>query len=114
MKKLKKTIVVIAALTSVFAATSVQAQHRFNLDSLDMHSLTYRAEEGEVFRVEIRGDGKSDVDLRVKSPSGRLMCDKTGMTDRELCTIRALRSGEYTIEVDNMDLSPNRMWLWLD
>jgi hypothetical protein len=115
MKQLTNTIAVVAALTSLFAATSAQAAYRtFTLSPWGDRAFTYQADRGEVFRVEISGDGTTDVDLRVKNEYGRTVCNRDGTTDDEVCRIRASRSGEYTIEVDNMGASSNRVRMWLD
>jgi hypothetical protein len=115
MKQMTKTIAVIAAITSVFAATSAQAAYRtVYLTSFGSRVFTYEADRGELFRVEISGDGRTDVDLTVKNAAGSTVCARTGTTDDEVCTVRASRSGEYTIELDNMGASSNRVQLWLD
>ena len=116
MKQLKKTIAVIAALTSVFAATSAQAQYHstLRLAPLQERSYTYEAGRGEVFRVIISGDGRTDVDLYIKDEFNRTVCSETGTTDDEACIVRATRGGKYTIGIENIDISPNFVHLWLD
>ena len=75
---------------------------------------TYHADEDETFRVVIRGDGDTDVDLIVRGPSGNRMCQSLGSSDRERCVVTSPNGGKYRIEVRNLGDVSNLVNLRLD
>jgi hypothetical protein len=66
----------------------------------DVHSAWFVARE--TVRIALRGDGDTDLDLYVRSPSGTWMCREVGTSDREFCTFTAPETGVYRIEVRNL------------
>jgi hypothetical protein len=87
------------ALAGGVNITTVRAQ------GTDVYSHYFRA--GEVVSIGVRGDGDTDLDLYVTSPSNRLVAQDDDDTDLCLIRFRAPEEGIYTIRVVNRGLVSN-------
>ena len=77
---------------------------------------TYRMFAGERVRIELSGDGDTDLDMYVYSSDGVLIDQLEGSSDFETSYIRANRSGTITVKVVNRGRVYNRYSLsvWSD
>ena len=73
----------------------------FTVGANSVRYHTYRMAAGERIRIELTGDGSTDLDMHVYSSNGTLIDSRTGYSDIETSYITAYRSGTITIKVVN-------------
>lgn len=69
---------------------------------------TYRVTAGERIRIELRGDGDTDLDMYVYSPDGTLIDEQASYSDAESSNFRSYRSGMITVKIVNCGNVYNR------
>jgi hypothetical protein len=77
---------------------------------------TYRMSAGERVRIELSGDGDTDLDMYVYSSDGVLIDKQEGSSDDEASLIRAYRPGTITVKIVNRGDVYNRysLTVWGD
>lgn len=112
---IKRAATIIAFVAAALATTAANAAVRdFRVNGYATKVFTYRADPGELFRVEVRGDGDTDLDLFIHDDDGHLVCSRTAASDREICIIRARFGGVYRIKVENLGRVYNEATLTVD
>ena len=108
------SIVGLALATALITSSASAAQRFTRLDGNATKVYTYTAAPGERFRVEISGDGDTDIDLFVRSPNGTMVCRGVSASDDEACSVYSPYGGTYRIELKNLGYIYNEVRLWLD
>jgi hypothetical protein len=73
----------------------------FTVGAFSTRYHTYRMSAGESIRIDLVGDGSTDLDMYVYASNGSLICSRQGASDIETCYIDAYGSGTITIKVVN-------------
>jgi hypothetical protein len=100
---MKLTSLALAAAASICGMSDAEAGG--SRDGVPPHSsefFVYRASAGETFEVDLIGDGRSDLDLVVRGPSGNVVCRALGPSDEESCRVFSQEGGHYRVEVRNV------------
>lgn len=66
----------------------------------DVYHVNFK--RGEVAVVVVKGDGDTDLDLRIYDSRGNLVCSDIDYTDMPICSWEPRREGTYRIEVENL------------
>jgi hypothetical protein len=110
-----KKLAAMAVLSGFALAAGTASAETVIVRDVDAHSsnrYTYRADPGEFVIVNLSGDGDTDLDLIVRDPRGRIVCQSLGRWDEERCTFRdGNGGGRYSIEVKNLGGVYNRFRL---
>ncbi len=83
------------------AASTGTTNFRFTVSANAVRYHTYRMAAGETVRIELSGDGDTDLDMYVYSSDGVLIDKRESFSDSEVSYITANRAGTITIKVVN-------------
>jgi hypothetical protein len=78
---------------------------KWDFRAVDAYSTVYYNEyfiAGEVTRVDLRGDGDTDLDLFVYDENGNLIASGTGYSDVESVALIPDWTGRFRVEVKNL------------
>jgi hypothetical protein len=81
---------------------SCPARHKdvVNPQKSDIYRATFKG--GQTAIVAIKGDGDTDLDLRVYDQNGNLICKDTRSTDEGICKWKPIWTGTFVIKVSNL------------
>ena len=98
----KPTVAGAAADISIGKPTEADSSSAyFTVSANAVRYHTYYMTAGERIRIDLAGDGDTDLDMYVYSSNGVLISSREGASDIETSYIDAYRSGTITIKVVN-------------
>jgi hypothetical protein len=89
-------------------ASSTSNADIFEVGASSFRYHTYRMSAGERVRIELSGDGDTDLDMYVYSSDGSLIDQLESYADSETSYVSAIRSGTIRIKVVNRGNVYNR------
>ena len=94
---------VVGPVGSVLAgAVGGPKTDRTRVQARDTNRYTVSFRGGETARIDLQGDGDTDLDIFVYDEFGNLVASRTGGTDRESVSWTPRFTGPFTIRVVNL------------
>lgn len=103
-------IVASAQIPTAFAigsflgtAAAANSENMFRVNAYDTRYHYYNLNRGETVKVQLTGDGDTDLDLYVYDENGKLISKSETYSDREYAYITANMRTSITVKVVNRD-----------
>ncbi len=103
MKSLTKTILASALLAAAVTGAHAEVSNYTNSivqNSSEVWTLNFNGREP--VEMTVRGDGDTDLDVKVHDNNGFEIASATGSTDRETVRFTPARNGEFKVTVINL------------
>ncbi|WP_414521387.1 hypothetical protein [Umezakia ovalisporum] len=102
------------ATTVMKGSTAGPHTHEFQIEAEKSMVFIERFTAERLAEVAIKGNGYSDLDLRIIDQNGVIICESAGNTDQEYCGFTPIITGAFSVEVLSYGGETNEVYLILN